>query len=427
MAEAGVARPADGAGGEAWRAYWTALGMTWRSEPEIGAERQAGLAAMRGVPPDIARGVYPFRDQALARADVEWLLATHESGGKQGPVSVQDAGKREGLDLRGAQLSGVDLSGLPLTALRAGLTQDESDEWGRDLTRDAAARLDGAKLRFAHLERATLARARLEGANLEGALLMGADLSGAHLEGVLLKRANLAGAYLRGAAFNERSNLNDMILMDATHGAARMADIRWSGTNLAVVDWEHVTRLGEEQRATLSGKAPSEIIVDGKRRSRRAILLRRYSAAVRAYRQMATALRAQGLNEDADRFAYRAQMLQATVLRLKRRWLRWLGSTLLDLVSGYGYHPLRSLATYLLVVGGFAAIYYGLGQGITPPLGPLDALIFSVTSFHGRGFSPGAAVTLHSAITIIAALEAVAGLLIEIIFIATFTQRFFAH
>lgn len=429
MTDNEMAPPATEASGEAWQAYWQSLGMAWRTEPEIGAERQAELATMSAVTPDIQHNRYPFKDQALSRADIEWLLAAHESGGVRGPVAPEDARKRDGLDLRGARLTRVHLSGLPLTALRAGLTQDESDEWGRDLTHAAAARLEGAQMRFTHLERATLARAQLETANLEGALLMGADLSGAHLEGVLLKRANLAGAYLRGAAFNERSNLNDMVLMDPTYGAARMADIRWSGTNLAVVDWEHVARLGEEQRAldTLRGQVSSVVTIDGKRRSRRDVLLRRYSAAVRAYRQMATALRAQGLNEDADRFAYRAQKLQKTVLRLKRQWLRWAGSSLLDLVAGYGYHPLRSVATYLLVICGFAAVYFALGQTIAPPLGPLDALIFSLTSFHGRGFSPGAAVTLHSVITIVAATEAVVGLLIEIIFIATFTQRFFAH
>ena len=40
-----------------------------------------------------------------------------------------------------------------------------------------------------------------------------------------------------------------------------------------------------------------------------------YNDAVRANRQLATVLRNQGLNEDPDRFAYRAQNLQRQVLR----------------------------------------------------------------------------------------------------------------
>jgi hypothetical protein len=51
--------------------------------------------------------------------------------------------------------------------------------------------------------------------------------------------------------------------------------------------------------------------------------------------------------------------------------------------------------------------------------------VFSVASFHGCGLFPSENVTLHSPLTVLAALEAVIGLLIEISFIATFTQRFF--
>jgi hypothetical protein len=55
-----------------------------------------------------------------------------------------------------------------------------------------------------------------------------------------------------------------------------------------------------------------------------------------------------------------------------------------------------------------------------------EAFVFSLTSFHGRGFFPGG-LGLGSPITLIAAIEAVIGLVIEISFIATFTQRFLAR
>jgi hypothetical protein len=79
---------------------------------------------------------------------------------------------------------------------------------------------------------------------------------------------------------------------------------------------------------------------------------------------------------------------------------------------------------YLCVILGFALVYFKLGQGTPPHLSFIGALTFSVTSFHGRGFFPGG-VSLDDPITQIAAVEAVLGLLIEISFIATFTQRFF--
>jgi len=48
-------------------------------------------------------------------------------------------------------------------------------------------------------------------------------------------------------------------------------------------------------------------------------------------------------------------------------------------------------------------------------------------SFHGRGFFPSLSseTNLHNPLVMLAAAEAIIGLLIEISFIATFTQRFF--
>lgn len=68
-------------GPEAWKAYWKAQGQPWRIEPEIEVERQRYLAERRSITPKIEEGIYPFKDIKLTRADVEWLLATHEVWG----------------------------------------------------------------------------------------------------------------------------------------------------------------------------------------------------------------------------------------------------------------------------------------------------------------------------------------------------------
>ena len=150
---------------------------------------------------------------------------------------------------------------------------------------------------------------------------------------------------------------------------------------------------------------------------------------MRANRQLAVVLRAQGLNEAADRFAYRAQVLRRRVLRRSgtRAYGPYLFSWLLDVLAGYGYKPGRTLAAYLATVLGFAIIYYVLGHvaGNQPSMSPLYALIISIISFHGRGFFPaGFLPTLPMAVC--AACEAIIGLTIEISFIATFTQRYLA-
>jgi hypothetical protein len=105
------------------------------------------------------------------------------------------------------------------------------------------------------------------------------------------------------------------------------------------------------------------------------------------------------------------------------------GSVLLDVIAGYGYRPLRSAATYVVVNALFALTYALLAYfGLTvEKFGSWDSpLVLSVTSFHGRVFfSGGLALTDWAAR--VGAIEAVVGLFIEITFIATFTQRFLAR
>jgi uncharacterized protein YjbI with pentapeptide repeats len=454
-----------------WAAYWTTQGMPWRTEPEIAEARQRYLAERRAVTPDIARGVYPFRDEhggiPLDRADVEWLLATHESGGLRGPVAWSDASQwlREGLDLRGADLRGVDLrsdypAGLPLTRLRAGLTTTEWRAATPEQREAAAVHLEGATLVEAHLELARLRDARcadadlrrvqLQGARAQGIRLHGADLRRAVLEGTDLSEARLDGgqlapdyvaslrriqpafpaslpaADLRSAFFDAHSTLRQATLGDARHGWVSVADVRWNGVNLATQAWEQVAQVGDERAARSSRDAHGQHGEHGERKGRQA----RQSAfadAARANRQLAAACRAQGLRPLEARFAYRAEVLERRAARYRGRWLRWVGGLLLDATSGYGYRPLRSFLTYLLVVGTFAITYSLLGHEVGPPVDPLGAVVFSITSFHGRGFAPGGNVTLDHPMAVLAAIEGIIGLLIEITFIATFTQRFFAR
>ncbi len=48
-----------------------------------------------------------------------------------------------------------------------------------------------------------------------------------------------------------------------------------------------------------------------------------------------------------------------------------------------------------------------------------------MTSFHGRGFFPGNNILLDDPLTVLAAFEALVGLIIKVTFIVTLTQRFF--
>jgi hypothetical protein len=145
-----------------------------------------------------------------------------------------------------------------------------------------------------------------------------------------------------------------------------------------------------------------------------------YKTAARAYRQLSVALRNQGLNEDAARFNYRAQLMQRVVFRRQRKYGQYLFSLFLDLLSGYGYRVGRCFIAYAIVIGIFASIYHLLG---TNPAWN-ESIVISMTAFHGRGFFPD---QFHPGDpqALAAAIEALVGLLIEITLIATLTQRLF--
>ncbi len=102
----------------------------------------------------------------------------------------------------------------------------------------------------------------------------------------------------------------------------------------------------------------------------------------------------------------------------------YLFSLFLDLLAGYGFKARRSLLAYLIVITAFAIAYFIIGHTVGPVLSPLGSVVFSMTSFHGRGFFPGG-ITLDDPLTVVAAIEAFVGLLIEVTFIATLTQRLF--
>ena len=462
-------------------------GNKWGSP--ISEERQTELRALFErqkewvAQPDATRAESAFNGVALSGADVFWLA---EESGRNGTGWVPNlhleranlgAAHLEGANLMGARLARANLTSVHLE----GATLERARLEGAHLV---GAHLEQANLELAHLERAWLLSAYLEGAWLNAVHLEGANLAGAHLEGTVLtrahlKKATLDGAHLEGALlrevhlegtslrdvhlegrtydeanpddaavlkrankrvgfegrtfparlspadlrrayFDRAANLTFATLGNKDFGCVRVADVRWGEVNLAVVDWGDNPILLDES-ATKERAARHKPA-----RASREDRLNQFREATRANRQLATVLRAQGLNDEADHFAYRAQLLQRSVLRLRRRWGATFGSWLLDVVSGYGYKPMRSVITYVALILLFAALYLLNGQFAAPHLRWDEALVLSISSFHGRGFFT-TGISLGDTLARLAAGEAIVGLLLEITFIATFTQRFFAR
>lgn len=392
--------------------YWEQQGQPWRTEPEIDAERQKYLEERRHRVFKEKKYIFPLKDIPLSRADIEWLLATHENG--RGPVDWNDLGlrKRQGLDLYGADLRGVDLSKLPLANSDLGNAHLEG-------SMVYSAHLENANLVRAHLERADLSGAHLENAFLIDAHLQGASLISTHLEIASLMEAHLEGASLNYSFLDAETDLNSITLFNQEMGGVILADVRWGDVNVAVADWSVLSILGDERVARQLKDN------DGTPESK-ALLLEFLKRATRAYRLLAVVLRNQGLSEDAARFAYRAQLMQRRVYWYQRKNWQYLFSFFIDLFAGYGYRPWRSFLAYLLVITAFTIAYFTIGRMIGPALSPLSSFVFSLTSFHGRSFFPGG-ITLDDPLTVLAAIEAFVGLLIDVAFIATLTRRLFGQ
>jgi hypothetical protein len=243
-----------------------------------------------------------------------------------------------------------------------------------------------------------------------------------------LSASELSPANLRSAFFDTATNLDKVILGEKRYGFVFLVDIHWGGTNLSVVNWASVSILGDEREARQHKMA-------GGKTKDKTTRLKEYQTAVRANRQLAAALRDQGLNEEAIRFAYQAQRLQRVVFRRQmlergiafsqrvKMFFSWVFSLILDVLAGYGYHPWKSIGAYLVTIFGFMGLYLLNSHFTAPHLRWDEALVLSLSSFHGRGFF-SQNVTLGDTYARLAAAEAVSGLLIEISFIAAFTQRF---
>ena len=396
----------------------TGLTATGATESAPSPERQAALEAAYAA--NLATGAPPyagvhFRD----RAELTWVIArrgwdvTHDSYTVKYTLLPQGKAA-ERADLRSAVFGTLDLSGIQLR--RADLREANlvhanlasADMVDADFSHADVGKAD---LHDANLHSSHLAGASLREANLAGATLHYADLCGARMY-----RANLAGASLVGAHLDASTVISEAQLDRRT----RLCDINWGGAPLSHVAWSAVPRLGDE---LVPIHSPHDHRADTPTR------LSVLRDAARTYQQLATALRAQGLDDAATPFAYRAQTLRRKVYWREGSLGRWFFSWLLAALAGYGYKLQRILITYALALSAFALIYLtvGLPGDHTTTLGQhlANAYLVSLTAIHGRTFFEqfGAG----SFLSWVAAIESVCGLVIEAVFTSMLVQRFFAR
>lgn len=393
-----------------WQKYLKS--QKWRKEPEIPNEHKLYLErCKKNTNPQNWK--YPFSGKKLTRADIEYLLVTHNNG--QGPVDWSCPEQRDwvGLDLRGADLQGVDLSDLPLTGLIGGLEQKIWVKATVEQREQAAIRLQGTYMKGTHLEGASLRSAHLENAYLREAHLEKAYLRYTHFEGASLKYAYLAGANLGGAFFDGASQLDGIHLTNKQGEPPLLGGVHWGDADLTNIDWSQIKIIDDEIKARDSRSRHTGEL---KNKDKRLI---HYHNAVRAYRQLATVLRSQGLNEEAARFTYQGQIIQREVLRREKNWLAWLYSWILDLVAGYGYKPLRFFIAAITILVFFGIIYFILGLLNPTHLTILNAFVTSVQYF----LTPDFKNLFANVRGTFGAIEGLFGIFIAAILIAIVTNR----
>lgn len=408
------------------------------------------------------------RKRAAVQMDYANLRRAHLEGAALLGASLVAARLKkahlENAELRGATLDGAvgDLAHLECANLVSADLRRASFYGaflqGADLDR---SQLDEAHFNEAHLDganlwRVTFTNAQLNRASLAGAFMVNSHLQGANLTGVfvggmaapeetmkdLVRRVTPESieavqkwcpgfpngyrpADMRRLQFDASTTLDILDLGKGKHGSPSIADIRWNGANLTVIEWSGVERLGDERYA----RRPD----GGDRHPDRKRTLQNYRVAVRAYRQLTTELEAQGLSEDAARFSYRAQVLQRDVFRRERKFGAYLFALLIALLAGYGYRLRRILIAYAVIVSVFAAGYLFTGHILASPSltgqsliqGVLDGFQISLNAIHGRVFF--VQFGLDTVQSWLATAESIVGIVIEGVFVAMLIQRFFGR
>jgi hypothetical protein len=125
-----------------------------------------------------------------------------------------------------------------------------------------------------------------------------------------------------------------------------------------------------------------------------------------------------GNREDAGYHFYR----EMEARRMQKPWyLRYPEFVFIQLVFGYGVHPLRLWIWWFFFVGVFAAVY-GIWNGVIGATRPLDYIWFSITVAVTPGFA--GYKPIPGLFQVVAGLEAILGTFMWAAFIATFARKY---
>jgi uncharacterized protein YjbI with pentapeptide repeats len=297
------------------------------------------------------------------------------------------------------------------------------------------ANLDQTDLSHSYFIEASLCDSSLKDAQLGTTDFRGAVCTGATLRGATLAHANLDAIWLNKAD-NRNANMELATLLHANiegmwiGPGTTIAGVSWPDKGLGLVNWDPVLAndpkptdkpnpLGKMRPGTdvSIGKAPRTMSRDEK------------AAVADSYKGLREAL--EGQDRHAAASAFRFAQLQAT--KESKGFLSQLPWLVLELTCGYGERVNRAVVGYGIVVCGFIPLYILLGTWKGNLSGPCidgprcgwvsvwHAFTLSVVAAQGRGFGASGS----EAVGELAAIEAIFGLVMEVLVIATLTRRLF--
>lgn len=326
-------------------------------------------------------------------------------------------------DLRGFNLSGLKLSSLLKRANFQNAALSEANLRGATLS---GANFQGSRLMEAKMQKAILIKANFRKSNLDYASLIEANLMEANFERTILIKASLQRAELMDA------NLKGAILIGANFRNASLVGCDLSGAslvraNLREADFDEKVNLQNVNlyQATLDGStlknsyhALDRIIIQERNK--------KHAIARDVYMNLKNYFNKEGMYEVAAEYYYREKMMETKCICSKEHLGRWIFNHVMNITSGFGERPIRVLAWWIIVIVGFALFYFngkGLmvgGDNISHTETFLDYLYFSIVTFTTLGFGD---IAPKPDFRIFASIEAIIGAILTAMFIYVFSRK----
>jgi uncharacterized protein YjbI with pentapeptide repeats len=282
-------------------------------------------------------------------------------------------------------------------------------------------------------------KAYLKNTKFGGAIFENAYFGGANIENAYLKGANLKGAYLRGAIL-KNSRLDCTCLENAEMSGTDLQNVKlWNSdltgaklqnSNMRNAEFNEKTVLynanlyqSKFDNSTLKFAYANldKIALQEKNKE--------YKKAKEVYKNLKNYFKQEGMSNISGEYYYREKLMETKYNWKEKKYLKWIGNMLLNLITGYGERPLNILIWWISIIFGYAFIYYffnGIYNSIANNIisyNPnfLETLYFSINTFMTLSF--GDLVPKSGFFQIFSSFEALLGAIFMALFIFVFARK----